>query len=66
MFLVATDDPKYKTLTLGLAQFGGGLGSGKRYPLFMAAAIVVTLPMILVFFTFQRYFTGDVNKGVDK
>ena len=66
MFLVATDDPKYKTLTLGLAQIQGGLGSGKRYPLFMAAAIVVTLPMILVFFAFQRYFTGDVNKGVDK
>ena len=32
----------------------------------MAAAIVVTMPMIIVFFTFQRYFTGDVNKGVDK
>lgn len=66
MFLVATDDPKYKTLVLGLAQFQGGLGSGSRFPLFMAATLVVTLPMILVFFTFQRYFTGDASKGIEK
>jgi multiple sugar transport system permease protein len=66
MFLVATDDPKYKTLVLGLAQFQGGLGSGSRYPLFMSAVLVVTLPIIIVFFTFQRYFTGDFTEGVEK
>jgi len=65
-FLVATDDPKYKTLILGLAQFQGGLGSGSRFPLFMSAALVVTIPIIIVFFTFQRYFTGDASKGVEK
>ncbi len=32
MFLVATDDPQYKTLVLGLAQFRGGLGSGQSIP----------------------------------
>ncbi len=66
MFLVATDDPKYKTLVLGLAQFRGGLGSGSRFPLFMGATLVVTIPIIIVFFTFQRYFTGDASKGVEK
>jgi multiple sugar transport system permease protein len=66
MFLVATDDPKYKTLVLGLAQFRGGLGSGSRFPLFMGATLVVTIPIIIVFFTFQRYFTGDANAGVEK
>jgi multiple sugar transport system permease protein len=66
LFLVATDDPQYKTLVLGLAQFQGGLGSGTRFPLFMAATLVITIPIIIVFFIFQRYFTGNVNAGVDK
>lgn len=66
MFLVATDDPQFKTLVLGLAQFQGGLGSGTRFPLFMGATLVVTIPIIIVFFTFQRYFTGDANRGVEK
>ena len=66
MFLVATDDPQYKTLVLGLAQFRGGLGSGSRFPLFMAMTLVVTIPIIIVFFTFQRYFTGDASRGVEK
>ena len=32
----------------------------------MGAALVVTIPIIIVFFTFQRYFTGDINAGVEK
>lgn len=65
-FLVATDDPELKTLTLGLAQFQGGLGSGSNYPLLLGAALLTTLPIIVVFFTFQRYFTGDAASGSDK
>jgi multiple sugar transport system permease protein len=66
MFLVATDKPEFNTLTLGLSQFQGGLGSGKNYPLLMGAALVTTIPIIIVFFTFQRYFTGDAAAGSDK
>lgn len=66
MFLVATDKPELKTLTLGLAQFQGGLGSGSNYPLLLGAALLTTLPIIVVFFTFQRYFTGDAAAGSDK
>lgn len=66
MFLVATDKPELKTLTLGLAQFQGGLGSGKNYPLLLGAAVLTTIPIIVVFFTFQRYFTGDAAAGSDK
>ena len=65
-FLVATDKPQYKTLTLGLAQFQGGLGSGSRFPLILGAAVLVTLPIVVLFFTFQRYFNGDYTKGIDK
>jgi multiple sugar transport system permease protein len=66
MFLVATDDPDLKTLTLGLAQVRGGLGSGSQFPITLGAAVMVTLPIIIIFFTFQRYFTGDHMKGTDK
>ncbi len=65
-FLIATDQKKFETLTLGLANFQGGLGSGKRYPLTLGAALLVTLPIIILFFVFQRYFNGDYTKGVDK
>jgi multiple sugar transport system permease protein len=66
MFLVATDKPEYKTLTLGLAQFKGGLGSGNRFPLTLGAAVLVTTPIVILFFAFQRYFNGDYTKGIDK
>lgn len=65
-FLVATDKPEFKTLTLGLAQFQGGLGSGQNFPLTLGAAVMVTLPIVVLFFTFQRYFNGDYTKGIDK
>ena len=65
-FLVATDKPELKTLTLGLAQFRGGLGSGSNYPLLLGAALLTTIPIIIVFFAFQRYFTGDAALGSDK
>jgi multiple sugar transport system permease protein len=65
-FLVATDKPEFKTLTLGLAQFGGGQGSGTNYPFFLGAAVMTTIPIIVIFFTFQRYFTGDFAEGSDK
>ena len=66
MFLVATDKPKFNTLTLGLSQFKGGLGSGSNYPLLLGAAVLTTIPIIIVFFAFQRYFTGDAASGSDK
>lgn len=66
MFLVATDKPELKTLTLGLAQFQGGLGSGSNYPLLLGAALLTMLPIVAVFFSFQRYFTGDLSSGAEK
>ncbi len=66
MFLVANDKPELNTLTLGLSQFKGGLGSGSNHPLLLGAALLTTIPIIIVFFTFQRYFTGDASTGSDK
>jgi multiple sugar transport system permease protein len=59
LFLVATSDPKYNTLTTGLAKFSSGqLGSGTQYPLTLGAALLSTIPVAIVFFAFQRHFIG--------
>lgn len=58
-FLIATSDPKFNTLTTGLAKFSSGqLGSGTQYPVTLGAALLSTIPVAIVFFTFQRHFIG--------
>lgn len=59
LFLVATSDPAYNTLTTGLAKFSSGqLGAGTQYPLTLGAALLSTIPVAIVFFVFQRQFIG--------
>lgn len=59
LFLVSTSDPKYNTLTTGLAKFSSGqLGSGTQYPVTLGAALLSTIPVAIVFFAFQRHFMG--------
>lgn len=59
MFLIATSDPKYNTLTTGLAKFSSGqLGAGTQYPVTLGAALLSTIPVAIVFFVFQRQFVG--------
>ena len=42
------------------------LGSGTQYPLKMGAALLTTIPVALLFFTFQRYFVRGANEGAEK
>jgi len=63
-FLIATSDPKYNTLTTGLAKFSSGqLGAGTQYPVNMGAALLTTIPVAILFFVFQRQFTGSQLAG---
>ena len=63
-FLVTTQSPEYRTLVTGLASLTSGeLGSGSQFPLKMAAALVTTIPVALLFFTFQRYFVRGAAEG---
>ncbi|MEP6851812.1 MAG: carbohydrate ABC transporter permease [bacterium] len=63
-FLVATSDAKYNTLTTGLAKFSSGsLGSGTQYPVNMGAALLTTIPVAILFFLFQRQFSGSQLSG---
>lgn len=65
-FQIATIDPKYYTLTTGLANLAGGSqGQATQYPLKMAAALLATIPIAILFFVFQKRFTrGQLGGGV--
>ncbi|MFT4122481.1 MAG: carbohydrate ABC transporter permease [Microbacteriaceae bacterium] len=54
-FIVSTQSPEFTTLTKGVAQLANGqLSQGRQYPLKLAAAIVMTIPVAVLFFVFQR------------
>ena len=54
-FIVARSDPDLNTLTSGVAALvGGSLGQGQQYPLKLAAALLMTIPVAVLFFVFQK------------
>lgn len=54
-FIVAAQDPSLHTLTKGVAQLASGaLSQGSQYPLKLAAAAIMTIPVAVLFFIFQR------------
>jgi multiple sugar transport system permease protein len=64
-FIVASSDPSLFTLTKGVAQLASGsLGQGKRYPLKLAAAAVMTIPVAVVFFMFQKRIMNSTTGAV--
>jgi multiple sugar transport system permease protein len=54
-FIVASQNPDLFTLTKGVAQLASGARSqGSEYPVKLAAAAVMTIPVAIVFFIFQK------------
>ncbi|MFF2488094.1 carbohydrate ABC transporter permease [Microbacterium sp. NPDC058062] len=54
-FIVSTQSPELTTLTKGVAGLASGqLSQGTQYPLKLAAALIMTIPVALLFFIFQR------------
>lgn len=54
-FIVSRQSPQLNTLTSGVATLvSGQLGKGNQYPLKLSAALLMTIPVALVFFFFQR------------
>jgi multiple sugar transport system permease protein len=54
--LVAHESPSLDTLTTGVGRMvTGQLGSFTQYPLELAAAIGMTVPVAVIFFIFQKY-----------
>ncbi|MGI8459914.1 MAG: carbohydrate ABC transporter permease [Propionibacteriaceae bacterium] len=54
-FIVSTQSPALTTLTKGVASLASGqLSQGTQYPLKLAAAAIMTIPVAVIFFVFQR------------
>ncbi len=54
-FIISTQSPELTTLTRGVAQLASGqLSQGTQYPLKLGAAALMTIPVAIVFFVFQR------------
>ncbi|MCL2316202.1 MAG: carbohydrate ABC transporter permease [Actinomycetia bacterium] len=54
-FVVSTQSPRLATLTKGVAQLASGaVDAAKRYPFKLAAATIMTIPVIVLFFIFQK------------
>lgn len=64
-FIVASSSTDLYTLTKGVASLrGGGLGSGNQYPVRLAAAAVMTIPVAVLFILFQRRITNSAGGAV--
>ncbi|MFT8331812.1 carbohydrate ABC transporter permease [Bifidobacterium psychraerophilum] len=54
-FIVSTQSPALTTLTKGVASLASGqLSAGSQYPIKLAAAAVMTIPVAVLFFAFQK------------
>jgi multiple sugar transport system permease protein len=54
-FIISAQSSGLNTLTKGVAQLASGqLGVGNRYPLKLAASVLMTIPVAVLFFVFQR------------
>jgi multiple sugar transport system permease protein len=65
-FIVSAQSPGLETLTKGVAQLASGaLSQGTQYPLKLAAAAVMTIPVAVVFFVFQKRIM-NTSEGAEK
>lgn len=63
-FIVSRNDPALNTLTTGVATLTSGqLGSGNQYPLRLAAAVLMSIPVAVIFFIFQRRIMSTSEGG---
>jgi multiple sugar transport system permease protein len=54
-YVVSRSDPDLNTLTTGVAALAAGsLGQGSQYPLKLGAALLMTIPVAVLFFVFQK------------
>jgi multiple sugar transport system permease protein len=64
-FIVATQDPSLTTLTKGVAGLASGqLSSGSQYPIKLAAAAIMTVPVAITFFIFQKRIMNTSDGAV--
>ena len=64
-FIISTQSPALTTLTRGVASLASGqLSSGKQYPIKLAAATLMTIPVAVIFFIFQKRIMNTTGGAV--
>jgi multiple sugar transport system permease protein len=64
-FIVSSSSPALTTLTKGVASLASGaLSAGNQYPIKLAAAFVMTIPVAIAFFVFQRRIMNSSEGAV--
>jgi multiple sugar transport system permease protein len=64
-FIVATQSPELTTLTKGVASLASGqLSQGTQYPVKLAAAAIMTIPVAVLFFVFQKHIMNTSEGAV--
>jgi multiple sugar transport system permease protein len=64
-FIVATQSPELTTLTKGVASLASGqLSQGTQYPIKLAAALIMTIPVAVMFFIFQKRIMNTTEGAV--
>ena len=63
-FVISRQNPALNTLTTGVASLtSGDLGSGNQFPLKLAAAVLMSIPVAVLFFIFQRRLLNTTEGG---
>jgi multiple sugar transport system permease protein len=62
--LIAANKNELRTLPVGLAQLQGQFGSSQPWNTIMAASVLLTVPMAIIYFVFQRYFREGLAGAV--
>jgi len=63
--MLVTNSTEMRTLEVGLSVYKNSYG-GTNWPLQMTAAVVVMIPLVMVFLALQRYFVRGVLLGAGK
>lgn len=63
--LIVTNSTEMRTLEVGLSIFKNSYGA-TNWPLQMTAAVIVMVPLLVVFLFTQRYFTKGISLGAVK
>jgi multiple sugar transport system permease protein len=64
-FIVSTQSPELTTLTKGVASLASGqLSQGTQYPIKLAASVIMTVPVAVMFFIFQKRIMNTTQGAV--
>ena len=62
--LIAANRNELRTLPVGLSILRGAYGQSDQWNTIMMASVIVTIPMAIVYFLFQRYFRQGLSGAV--